>query len=596
MVHKLRRHDLTRMVTYLQPNPSVYVGLLLLDALNVAVLLNVILAFILKNVVDSAIQGDRVALQRALLFAGLALFVGVPAGCYVKYRISVYTRKTLTGLRRRLFARVINLPLSRVEGQHSGDVISRLTNDLGAFHDFYSQRVGGLIFVSVYGMIVVVAIFRLDWRFGLISLLLGLITTRISAHFILPMRQMSDAMQAALGRLTERLLDLLQGLRVTKLFQIEALVHEGYVTENNALAELQLRRARLDTLLGTTDFVFGRFKSIGLLALGLFLLLQGYPIQVGTIAAIIYLQGIADYVFRDFGNVLTELQKSLAGVRRVLDLLDAEPEPHAYGGAWATADATKADGGDAAMVAMHAVDFAYAGKGSTEAAALHQISLHVAPGQVAALVGPSGGGKSTLLKLLLGFYPVQAGALTIAGQTSTVYTLADWRAQIAYVPQEAYLFTGTIADNIRYGKPTATLEKIVTAAQAANAHAFILEQPQGYDTPVGERGANLSGGQRQRIAIARALLKDAPILLLDEATSALDSESEQLVQAALRVLMAGRTTIAVAHRLSTIEHADCIYVLDKGRIVEAGRHAELLADAGLYHQLYHAQFRTEETL
>ncbi|MFN8492438.1 MAG: ABC transporter ATP-binding protein [Caldilineaceae bacterium] len=591
MIDKLRRHDLMRMVAYLQPNPGVYVGLLFLDALNVAVLLNVILAFMLKQVIDSAVQGEWAALQHAFVLAGLALFVGVPAGCYIKYRISVYTRKTVTGLRLHVFNQVVNLPFSYFEGQHSGDLISRLTNDLRTLHDFYIQRMGGLIFVILYGIITVGSIFRLDWRFGLISLLLGLITTRISARFIRPMRQLSDAIQATLGRLTERLVDLVQGLRVAKMFQIEALVHQEYATENNTLTDLQFKRARLDALLGTIDFVFSNLKSVGLLALGLFLLLRGYPIQVGTIAAILYLQGIADYIFGNFGNVLTELQKALAGVRRVLEVLDAKPEPLTYGQTTAasqrTIDATNA------MVGLHNISFAYAAADDAPSInALQAINLTVAAGQTAALVGPSGGGKSTLLKMLLGFYPLQEGQLTIAGQSSAAYPLSTWRDQIAYVPQEAYLFAGTIAENIRYGKPTATEDEIIAAAQAAHAHAFILEQPQGYATPVGERGAKLSGGQRQRIAIARALLKDAPILLLDEATSALDSESEQLVQDALARLMQGRTTIAVAHRLSTIEHADRIYVMDQGAIVEAGSHAELLAQGGLYAQLYHAQFRT----
>ena len=594
MIKSYRHHDLVRILFYLRPNIMAYFGLLFADALIVAVLWNVLLAYILKDVIDSAVQSEWSSLQRAALFAGMSLCIGVPVGCYVKYRINFYTHKTVTTLRRSLYDRVVNMQLRRMEGHHSGDTLSRMTNDLGTLHDFYVQRLGGLVFVSVYAIVGIGAIFQLDWRFGLISLLLGLTTTRISVRFLRPIRELSERIQAGLARLTERSVDLLQGMRVAKLFQIEAHLHRDYVEETNVLLSLQLRRARVDTLLETMDFVFGRFKSIGLLALGLYMLLQGYPIEVGTIAAIIYLQASADFIFRDFSTALTELQKALAGVRRVLELLDAEPEPHSSSKQWNADETDRTDLRGAAMVAMRDVDFAYTDNDGAEAVALQQVSLNVAPGQVAALVGPSGGGKSTLLKLLLGFYPVKNGALAINDRASSEHTLADWRAQIAYVPQEAYLFSGTIADNIRYGKPTATEDELIAATKAANAHAFILEQPQGYATPVGERGASLSGGQRQRIAIARALLKDAPILLLDEATSALDSESEQLVQAALQVLMQGRTTIAVAHRLSTIEHADCIYVLDKGRIVEAGRHAELLADAGLYHQLYHAQFRVAQ--
>jgi ABC-type multidrug transport system fused ATPase/permease subunit len=211
-----------------------------------------------------------------------------------------------------------------------------------------------------------------------------------------------------------------------------------------------------------------------------------------------------------------------------------------------------------------------------------------------ALVGPSGGGKSTIVKLLLGFYLVRDGQITIDGKLIEMYPLPQLRSMMAYVPQDAYLFDGTIAENIRYGRPDASREQVVAAAQAANAHDFIVEQPDSYDTPVGERGARLSGGQRQRIAIARALIKDAPILLLDEATSALDSESEQQVQDALDVLMEGRTTVAIAHRLSTVETADTIVVIDNGRVVQEGRHEELVGHDNLYTRLYELQFSPEE--
>jgi ABC-type multidrug transport system fused ATPase/permease subunit len=225
---------------------------------------------------------------------------------------------------------------------------------------------------------------------------------------------------------------------------------------------------------------------------------------------------------------------------------------------------------------------------------LRGISLSAERGQMVALVGPSGGGKSTIVKLLLGLYPVREGTVEVEGRPVGAYALTQLRSMMAYVPQDAYLFDGTIEENIRYGRPDATHEQVVDAARAANAHDFIAAQPDGYDTRVGERGARLSGGQRQRIAIARALIKDAPILLLDEATSALDSESEELVQGALEVLMRGRTTVAIAHRLSTVENADTIYVIDGGRVVDEGRHEALVGRDNLYTKLYALQFGAGE--
>ena len=221
---------------------------------------------------------------------------------------------------------------------------------------------------------------------------------------------------------------------------------------------------------------------------------------------------------------------------------------------------------------------------------LNDVSLSVEEGQIAALVGPSGGGKSTIIKLLMGLYPVGDNRITVMGKSINLYPLSELRDLMAYVPQDAYLFDGTIEENIRFGKSGATQNDVIAAAKAANAHGFISEQADGYNTHVGERGSRLSGGQRQRIAIARALLKDAPILLLDEATSALDSESEQQVQEALNILMEGRTTIAVAHRLSTIESANVIYVIEKGHIVEQGAHSDLISKEGLYKSLYALQF------
>jgi ABC-type multidrug transport system fused ATPase/permease subunit len=249
------------------------------------------------------------------------------------------------------------------------------------------------------------------------------------------------------------------------------------------------------------------------------------------------------------------------------------------------ADAAPGDG-----IACEGLTFQY-GDGSR---ALEGVSLRVEKGCSAALVGPSGSGKSTIIKLLMGFYPPGEGRIVVDGKALGSYRLEDLRRIISYVPQDPYLFSGTIAENIGFGRPGASRDDIMEAAKSANAHDFITALPMGYDTEVGEKGTSLSGGQRQRIAIARALLKDAPILLLDEATSALDSESERLVQDALDVLMKGRTTIAVAHRLSTIQNAGVIYVIDEGRVVETGKHEDLVKLGGVYSRLYNLQFGLNE--
>ena len=312
---------------------------------------------------------------------------------------------------------------------------------------------------------------------------------------------------------------------------------------------------------------------------------------LGAIVAAIHLQGNASFMFTNLGDFVTQIQRSFAGSARVFELLSWPKEEMG---------SIRLEPGEidlqppAAMVRMQGLGFRYVGQDQLSEPPetenlLEDINISIDQGQFVALVGPSGGGKSTLVKILMGLYPISEGMLIINGIPLSSYPLQDLRNLMAYVPQDAYLFDGTIEENIRYGNFEANSEDVIEAARSAHAHDFIIEQPDGYQTLVGERGAKLSGGQRQRLAIARALLKDAPLLLLDEATSALDSESEAVVQKALETLMEGRTTIAIAHRLSTIQHADLIYVLQAGQVVEQGTHHSLLGNNGVYQDLYSLQ-------
>jgi ATP-binding cassette, subfamily B, bacterial MsbA len=299
---------------------------------------------------------------------------------------------------------------------------------------------------------------------------------------------------------------------------------------------------------------------------------------VGAFVAFMGALGMGSQSLRQLANLQTVFAEGMAAARRLFAALDVEPEVRERPGAQALPKGR----GD---IAFEHVDFAYGDGGPT----LSDISLKVLRGETVALVGPSGGGKTTLLNLIPRFYDPTKGRVTIDGQDLREVTLTSLRNQIALVTQEPFLFDDTIRANIAYARPDASQAKIEQAAREAAAHEFILDLPHGYETSVGEAGARLSGGQRQRIAIARAFLKDAPILLLDEATSALDTESEAQVQAALRRLMAGRATILIAHRLSTVRGADRIYVIDKGRIVETGDHASLMRKRGLYARLAKTQ-------
>jgi len=595
MLEKIRESDFVRVLSLLGPRKWAYGLWMLLATGTIATCFNIVLAFVMKDVLDAAVRGESVLLTRALFIAGGTLLGGTPLFLLSLYMMNRCVLQTMTEVRVQVFSRIVDLPMSRFERGHSGDLVSRCTNDLSAIEGVYGNQMYGLAVATILGLVAMVSVFVMDWRIGLAALFVGLLTTLSRMAFLGPLRRASDTIQAHVGKLTERLTDLLQSLPVTKMFHLEPTIHRLYTAENDEMVEATIQHTRTSMMSDVTGDLVGNLARFGLASLGLYFLMGG-TVEVGTVWAITHLFGNAGFLFGSVGDFMTQIQRALAGARRVFELLD-----------WPVEQAGAAQFGETAgpfperegsMVTIRDLAFSYEGDdeedSSGDVEVLRGISMSAERGQVAALVGPSGGGKSTIVKLLLGFYPLRDGQIAIEGRPIEAYSLTWLRSMMAYVPQDAYLFDGTIEENIHYGKPDASREEVVAASRAANAHDFIVEQPDGYDTPVGERGAKLSGGQRQRIAIARALLKDAPILLLDEATSALDSESEQLVQDALGVLMKGRTTVAIAHRLSTVENADAIYVIDDGRVVEQGRHEELVGQGGLYTRLYELQFGREQ--
>ena len=583
---KLRDREIARVMSFMGSRSWLYYLALVVYALTLGICFNLVLAYVLRDVIDAAVNGEAAILLRGLTLAGGTFLGGLPVLTVSRYLIRYCSRKTMSEVRLQVFKQIEDLSVSSFEGQHSGDLVSRSMNDVGQMEAIYANHLQTLGYFLTMGLVGMAFVFTLEWRLGILSLVLGLVTTMLTALFTSPLRSVYDTIQSLLGKLTERLTDLVQSLPVTRMFHLERLVHRLYAKENDALTASEIKLARIDALRGMLAELTTSIRSVGILVFGLFLVMDG-TLALGSIWAIVYLQGTTNIMFAYLGGFINHLQQCLAGASRVLELLDRPTEPLRYP---ALSTQTMSPVTDPAMVALKDVTFSY---DDEEDAILRGISLSATQGQRVALVGPSGGGKSTVIKLLLGFHAVQAGGIVVNSQPLSQYTLTGLRQSMAYVPQDAYLFDGTIEENIRYGKPEASEDDIVTAAKAANAHDFIMEQTDGYATSVGERGAKLSGGQRQRIAIARALLRDAPILLLDEATSALDSESEQLVQRALDVLMQGRTTVAIAHRLSTIENADRIYVIDKGQVVEKGQHHDLLALGGMYSTLYTLQFDRE---
>jgi ATP-binding cassette subfamily B protein len=544
--------------------------------------------FIVKWFTDSIANKDMGLLKKTVLYWGLfalGMTLASPIFLYL-WRTSIV--QGTANLRQAVFSHLQRLPLGYYEGRHSGEAMSILTNDVAAAEQVYQDNIYNLVSSLLQGLAAVVFMMILKWDLALLIILGGLVPLVINTLYAKPLRKVGTESQEKLAGLSERLSDLLAGFQVVRTFSLGDWILKRFSASNQQVLDVNLRRVRIESTLTVWNNIAGIGAAVPLLA-GAYMVLTSQT-TLGTLFGLIQLNNPVINMVYSISGIISGIQGSLAAGDRILKVLDAAPEPERYPAPAGMPAVTSAVPQPGFIIEFSQVQFSY----SDGLPILQDISFDIREGQVAALVGPSGSGKSTIFRLLMGHYPVPRGRVTVFSKPLHTYSLRDLHDLFAFVPQDAYLYSGTVLENIRYGKPGASEEEITAAARASYAHDFILEFPEGYHTLVGERGARLSGGQRQRIAIARALLKNAPVLLLDEATSSLDSESEELVQQALQVLMRGRTTVAIAHRLSTIEHADVIYVMENGRVVEQGRHTELVGQGGLYSYLYKLQFKDAE--
>jgi subfamily B ATP-binding cassette protein MsbA len=510
------------------------------------------------------------AIPAVILLRGLFSYLNV-------YFLQWTAIRAITDLRVRLFEHLLGLSAGFFNRASSGELMSRLMNDTHTLQGIISNATAVIVKDPVT---LVATLGGLLWfypKLTLISLTVLPVCTAPIAIYGRKVRRASKAMQTHAAELTTVMSEAFTGTRVIKAYNLEATMAGQFRATNRHFISHYMRIIRSMEIPGPLLEFMG---AIGVALVFLYLLFaSGARPDSASLLAVV---GSIWTLYRPLKNLTrlhNQLEQARAASERVFELLrteSTEPEP-------AQPKPLRALGAD---IHFDQVDFAYGDR-----TVLSRIDLKIQAGQLVALVGASGSGKTTLANLLLRFYDPKRGAVRIGGLDIREVRSRDLRSQIAVVTQETILFNDTIRNNIALGRPGATEEQILAAARHAHAHDFILEKPGGYDAVVGEKGVNLSGGQRQRIAIARAMLKDAPILLLDEATSALDTESERAVQAALDDLMQGRTCLCIAHRLSTILHADVIIVLDQGRIVEMGRHDELLQRGGVYRRLYELQFQ-----
>ena len=567
-----------RLLLYAKP----YSGRLMLAFLftSVAAAGNLFVPWILKDVIDKVLMNKDIFLLNTIAVTIVIVFF-IRGICFYAqtYLMSYVGQKVIIDIREAVYRKLQFLSLGYFEKRQTGTIMSYVTNDVGALQGSIIESATD--FVTEMSILIgsLALMFNLHWKLSLLTLITMPLVAKAMDLFGKKLKRTSGIMQERAADITAVLQETISSVRVIKSFVREEYEIARFVKENYANFRAQMKNAQV---MATLTPVIELIAAIGVTFLiwyGGFEVINGNLTAGALIAFLVYATNLANPIKR-LSRIYGNVQKAMAAAERVFSVLDEEIE------------IKEKDNATELKAVIGKVDFkAVTFKYNENEVILKDINLEVKAGQMVAIVGPSGAGKTTIVNLLPRFYDPVAGNIYIDDVNIADVTLASLREKIGIVPQETVLFNGSIYDNILYGDLTATTEEVMAAAKAANAHDFIMQMADQYQTQIGERGSKLSGGQRQRIAIARAILKNPRILILDEATSALDTESEKLVQDALDKLMAGRTSFVIAHRLSTILQADMIIVMEKGQIVEQGSHEELLKLDGLYSGLYKLQFK-----
>ena len=571
------RATLLRLWGYLQRQRWILVGTSLLVVVTAGV--DLLGPYLMGMAIDDFINHGNLPGLARLIGLMIGTYIVAAAGTWMQtYIMAAVAQRVVRDLRIDLFSRLQTLPLSFFDQRSHGDIMSRLTNDMENISNILATSFSQLL-SSVFGLIgVVIITFVLNVPLAIVSLVvmpLTYILTRIIARRT---RTGFRQTQQALGELNGMIEETITGERVVKAFVREAATQNQFSGINRRLQKAAVRARIFASFMGPLMNMVNNLGLAIVACAGGWLAVQGLA-TVGEIAAFVNYAGRLGRPLMQIAQLFTSIQSALAGAERVFELMDETPEVD-------TPDARSLEviHGE---VTLDGVNFGY----EPGLPVLKNVSMQVAAGQMVALVGPTGAGKTTIANLLTRFYDVESGAIRIDGQDIRQVKMDDLRRNLGLVLQDNFLFTGSVMENIRYGRLEASDEEVMGAARLANADVFIRRLPQGYQTTLSERGSNLSQGQRQLLAIARAVLADPDILILDEATSNVDTRTEKHLQEALLRLMKGRTSFVIAHRLSTIRDADQVLVIDNGEIIERGTHTSLLAQKGFYHRLYLSQFK-----
>lgn len=566
-----------RLLSYSRPY-TWRIALALVGSLGV-VSVDIATAQLMKPLIDKIVIAKSYLLVNLVPFIiiGMAIFKGLSR--YVQeYSIKTAGQLIVQDVRNDLYSHSMGLSMKYYVRNSTGNMMSRILNDVGVMQRSAADVLVDAIRESFTLIGLTASAFYSDWRLACVAFLVLPLALGPASLIGRKIKEYTQRSQVTMGHLTAVLQESFSGVKVIKAFGTEAYETVRFKAENLAFYRFIRKTLKYDSASAPVIEILASLGIAGIFWYGLHRVISG-AITQGELFAFAASVLMMYTPVKRLIKVNNQIQRSIGAAERVFEVLDEIPDIKDQPGAKALSRVR-------GEVAFANVSFAY-----DDEPVLQDITLRADPGEVVALVGPSGAGKSTLVGLITRFYDPQAGAITIDGEDIRQVTLDSLKTNIALVDQETFLFNDTLRNNIRYGRRDATDAEVEEAARLAYADEFISQLPEGYESNIGDRGVRLSGGQRQRICIARAILRDAPILILDEATSALDTESEAMVQKALANLMRNRTTFVIAHRLSTVMHADKIIVLQDGRIDEVGSHQELLGRSGLYRTLYDMQFQ-----
>ncbi|WP_394184137.1 ABC transporter ATP-binding protein [Metabacillus halosaccharovorans] len=548
-----------------------YTGLIFI--LFIDIFLTIGFAWFFGTITDAAVQGQFEKIKSLLFIVILLVVIGQLVTFFNTYLESYVTSKIKRDLKEHVLKQIMLLPPDKLSKIRTGDLMTHFTNDINCIDGVIGSNLIYLIQLPLISIAVFIYMLQINWQLSVLSLLIIPFAVVAGGIFGILIRNNSRMIYNKIGDVNSLLNDTFQGLSIIRTFLVERLFLKNFRHQNHSFFDLEMKNAKLRSTFYVVGGLISSLSYIIGLCLGAFFVSNG-QITVGSLLTFVTLMQHLISPLTGLAGLWGSFQSSASAVERISNVLDIQLDNHELPTYCMSVKVPK-------TIQFHDVSFAY----DQETKIFDSLNLSIETGQVIAFVGPSGAGKTTLFHLIQGFYKPQSGQITMDDTPLDQLTPSELRSTFALVAQDTFLFGGTIKKNLLLARPNITELEMINAAIHANIHEFIMSLPDQYDTEIGERGVRLSGGQKQRIAIARAILKDAPILLLDEATSALDSESEHHVKIALDRLMKKKTTLVIAHRLSTIQHADVIVVLDGGKIVQIGSHDELMRQTGLYRRL-----------